>query len=436
MLSARDLHKTYQVGQRRVEALRGIDLNIPAGQFITILGRSGSGKSTLLSLLGGLSEPSRGEVRWSDQSLREMTPQQRAGKFGYMFQFSGLLPTLTALENALLPARLAGRQEHARAVAWLTQLGLGERLWALPNELSGGEQRRVAAVRALIHGPEMVLADEPTGDLDPESESQVISFLRQHSPTLILVTHNPELARGSHQLFSMEEGGLRALETTAATPPPPASLELPETPNARRPAPTLHPFWWAVLTLLMAGILGADLITTARQKAALASRQQARKQLERAAMFHLRADVGEVERLTGGRYRVRIALQNPYPEDPLYLMPPELTAYVQVGFNWIEVPLQAEGPQAVRKIVGEQSLSYLLQPRLDGFEQVMPGYMHVRFSGALRLSLRPQPDSDGVARRSDNYYIYLQPPGADAKKLARLNNFREAAPLWISMPPH
>ena len=443
MLTAEGIEKTYRVGERRVSALRGVDLRVSRGQFVTILGRSGSGKSTLLTLLGGLSAPSQGRILWEGEDVARWSAPERAARVGYMFQFSGLLPTLTALENALLPARLAGRDRHEQAVEWLRGLGLGERLWALPNELSGGEQRRVAAVRAVINTPDLVLADEPTGDLDPESERQVMAFLREHAPTLILVTHNAELGRGSDQLLRMADG---RLETLQALPPGPLEVSLPASPQRgdegseeekeQRPLEAPPSKLLMALVLLLALLLVADVVTSHRQRLATQSRQSARKALERAAMFHLRADVGSVEQQSDGAYKVEIFLENPFPDKPLYLMPPEIAAYIQVGFNWVQVPLQSPADDGVLKVAGRVTLTYLLEPQVTSFEQVLPGYMHIRFSTSMRISLQQQPGPDGVARRSDNYYIYLQPPGADAVELARKNNFRDKAPLWISMPPH
>ncbi len=433
MLRASGLEQTYRVGERTVRALRGVSLEIPEGTFVTIVGKSGSGKSTLLSLLGGLARPHAGSVTWEGRALGGAW--ERARRFGYMFQFAGLLPTLTALENALLPLRLAGRPDEGRAREWLTALGLGERLWALPQELSGGEQRRVAAVRAVIHEPRMVLADEPTGDLDPVTERQVIDFLREHSKTLILVTHNAELARGADQFLRMEEGALEPLDILPVVERPTLEVAPPVAAPAERPWARPPRRWVGALTMLLLFALLGDLGMTWRERTASRARTAERKKLERAAMFHLRSDVSDVVR-SGDNYRVTIAVENPFPEEPLFLLSPEVTAYVQVGFNWVEVPLQGPPPGAVVELLGKQSFEYVLKPTVPRFEEVMPGYMHVRFTDTMRLSLSRQPGPDGVVRRSDNYFVYLAPPGADGRKLARLNNFPREAPLWIPMPPH
>lgn len=436
MLEARGLCKSYRVGRRNLAVVQGVDLTVEKGSFVAILGRSGSGKSTLLALLGGLARPSAGQVQLLGQDLSRCSAARRGAQVGTMFQQTGLLPTLTALENALLPARLAGLERRSQAVEWLTQLGLGARLWALPGELSGGEQRRVAAVRAVIHQPRLVLADEPTGDLDPDSERLLLEFLRRHASTLVLVTHQPELARGCQQLFRMEHGVLSNLEPPPERERPPLPVETVAVGETQRPAERLSRPWLAALTLLLALLLAADLVTDYRQRQATRARQAERQLLERAAMFHLRGDVAEIKPGPGGSYRVQLVVDNPFPDQPLYVMPPEVSAYVQVGFQWIEVPLQPVSRVATQKVVGRRLYEYLLKPGIAHFEEVLPGYMHVRFSDVMRVSLQEQPARDGVARRSDSYFVYLQPPGADPVKLAKANHFPRKAPLWIAMPPH
>lgn len=427
------MEQSYRIGARSVRALRGVSLEVATGSFVTIVGRSGSGKSTLLALLGGLARPGAGSVELDGADVLRLGAAARARRFGYMFQFAGLLPTLTALENALLPLRLAGLPDDGRARSWLTALGLGERLWALPSELSGGEQRRVAAVRAVIHEPLVVLADEPTADLDEVSERQVMDFLRAHSRTLVLVTHNAELARGADQLVRLEEGSLEHL-----TAPPPVELpellvSVPAAAEAERPWARPPRRWVGALAVLLLVALCTDLGLTWKERRELRARTEARRALERAAMLRLRSEVAEIKRGAGGSYEVTVEVQS---TEPVYLLTPEVSAYVQVGFNWVEVPLAGPPPGAVLEVKGKQAFRYVLKPAVPAFEQVLPGYMHVRFTDVMRVSLTRQPGPDGVVRRSDNYFVYLQPPGADPRELARRNNFPREAPLWIPMPPH
>ncbi len=436
ILEARNLVKTYG----EVEAVRGASLEASPGSFIVLLGRSGSGKSTFLSMLGGLSKPTRGEVWLGGENVYALSAARRAQlrgrELGFMFQFHGLHPNLTALDNALLPARLAGREAREQAIEALTRLGLGQRLWALPGELSGGEQRRVALVRALINKPRVVLADEPTGDLDPESEAVLLACLRQacreSDAALVLVTHNPALAAGADQVWEMSGGRLEARETL----PAPVLPEVPPAGPSERPATGVGRRWLVRAAALTVGALLLDGAVAASGQKAARVREEERGRLERVAMQHLRSDLGEITRRAGPRYGVELVLDNPYPDQPLYVMAPDMTAYVQVGFNFKEVPLRPLQAGRVLKLTGREVLRYELTADVPGFQQLMPGYMHVKFSNVMLVSLAAAPDGHGVLRRSDNYYVYLQPEGADQARLSRENNFPGGAPLFIPMPPH
>jgi lipoprotein-releasing system ATP-binding protein len=215
------LTKTYQDGVRRVEVLRGIDLAVEPGEMVAIVGPSGSGKSTLLHLLGALDRPDAGAVEIGGRSLAGLSGAELAAfrnrTIGFVFQFHQLLPDFTALENVMVPGRIAGiepRSVFDKARRLLSEVGLGERLEHFPNQLSGGERQRVALCRALALEPPLLLADEPTGNLDPESGDQVFRLLLElqarHRTTGILVTHNPEIARRCTRILRLEGGSLRA----------------------------------------------------------------------------------------------------------------------------------------------------------------------------------------------------------------------------------
>jgi lipoprotein-releasing system ATP-binding protein len=212
--------KTYQDGVRRVEVLRGIDLAVEAGEMVAIVGPSGSGKSTLLHLLGALDRPDVGTVEIGGQSLAALSGAKIAAfrnrTLGFVFQFHQLLPDFTALENVMLPGRIAGMEprkvlENARRL--LAEVGLAERLEHFPNQLSGGERQRVALCRALALEPPLLLADEPTGNLDPASGDAVFQLLldlqARHRTTGILVTHNPEIARRCTRILRLDGGVLQ-----------------------------------------------------------------------------------------------------------------------------------------------------------------------------------------------------------------------------------
>ena len=232
------LHKAYLDATRRVEVLRGIDLEVAPGELVAVIGPSGSGKSTLLHLLGGLDVPDGGTVEVAGQDLATLSggalARFRNRTLGFVFQFHQLLPDFTALENVMMPGRIAGREpgETAAAAArLLAEVGLEERLDHFPSQLSGGERQRVALCRALLLEPPLLLADEPTGNLDPATGDHVFELLRamalRHGTTMVLVTHNPELARRCSRVYTLDGGILsaHAAPGAAAAPQPAADSD-------------------------------------------------------------------------------------------------------------------------------------------------------------------------------------------------------------------
>lgn len=217
ILETRSLTKSIDSGTHRVEILRGIDVSIPAGQFVAIMGASGSGKSTLLGLLAGLDSPTSGSVIIDGTDITSLNEDQlalvRGRKIGFVFQSYQLIPTLTAEENVLLPFELAGgdvAKGTARARDLLTNVGLGDRLDHYPVQLSGGEQQRVALARAFMSQPPLLMADEPTGNLDSTNGQHVLDLLlqlnRREGTTLVLVTHDPALATHADRVVTLRDG--------------------------------------------------------------------------------------------------------------------------------------------------------------------------------------------------------------------------------------
>lgn len=218
MLTCRGLRKTYKNPRGAVEAVRGVDLSFEAGQYAALIGRSGSGKSSLMAMIGGLSRPSAGEVRVDGTDIWLLNEagmaRFRNRRIGYVFQFASLLPTLSALDNVALPAMLGRTSRRAdiygRAAGLLSGMGLEAHAEALPTEMSMGEQRRVAIARALINDPVLLLADEPTSDLDEQTEREILSLLRRmtesRKTTLILVTHNLTVASAAEQIVHIADG--------------------------------------------------------------------------------------------------------------------------------------------------------------------------------------------------------------------------------------
>ena len=217
VLQADAVEKSYFLGGKELAVLQGVSLELQAGEFVALQGASGSGKSTLLELLGGLDRPTAGAIRFGGEPLRVQTPAQsaefRGSPVGFVFKAYHLLPDLDALENVQLPAQVLRRpqaESEQRARELLDSVGLSDRMDHRPSELSGGEQQRVAIARALMNKPEIVLADEPTGNLDTGTESEIIDLLkRMHAErqlTLLVATHDETVARAAQRVVHLKDG--------------------------------------------------------------------------------------------------------------------------------------------------------------------------------------------------------------------------------------
>ena len=217
LLSARGLKKTYVMGRRTLEVLRGVDLDIQRGGFVALCGSSGTGKSTLLHLIGGLDVPNAGEIIFAGQNVSRFSESEltqfRNRRVGFVFQAYHLLPELTALENVCLPARVARLSVSGtakRAAELLARVGLKDRLDHKPSERSGGEQQRVAIARALINEPELLLADEPTGNLDSHTGGEILALLQtlrtEKQTTLVIATHDMKVAATAPQVVRLVDG--------------------------------------------------------------------------------------------------------------------------------------------------------------------------------------------------------------------------------------
>ncbi|WP_149195783.1 ABC transporter ATP-binding protein [Luteimonas suaedae] len=219
LVSTRNLTKTYQRGPEKIEVLHGIDLEIAKGDFIALMGPSGSGKSTLLNLIGGLDNPTSGEIEVDGARIDTMgagqLAQWRSDHVGFVFQFYNLMPMLSAQRNVELPlllTSLGGAQRKRNAEVALTLVGLADRSSHRPNELSGGQQQRVAIARAIVSDPTLLICDEPTGDLDRHSAEEILGLLqtlnREHGKTIVMVTHDPKAAEYATHTMHLDKGTL------------------------------------------------------------------------------------------------------------------------------------------------------------------------------------------------------------------------------------
>ncbi len=465
-LQAQALTKRYGSGPG-YEAVRHASLELRRGEFVSIVGRSGSGKSTLMAMLGALAKPTEGKVLFAGADIWALPETEladfRCRHIGFIFQFPSLLSNLSAVDNVAVPALLGrtmdAQSAYTRAYHLLARVGLASRADAYPDTLSGGEQRRVVVARALINSPSLLLADEPTSDLDEDSEADIIDLLeelqRAENFGLTLVTHNLELAKRAQRIYEMRQGAL------VTTDLPDVAVTAECRPRHFGPAPAYSPPGIAgqaatrapirlgsslvsdVTTYLLTGaaILGAVLIAYLGvgkyQDLQVRDRAARIAKLQHFALNSLRGDVQSVTDLGEGRYELTTYLQNVGGDAPIYVMSPDLRAYVQVGSMWQEIPLKLTDASAngVLKIEDRQTYRYLFDARVANFTQLLPNYMHVRFSGTMLISPSSAPKDD-VFERKDNYYVYLKPFDVADEVVLKRMRFSGRPPVWIPMPPH
>ena len=220
-VEVRDVHKQYQRDKQQITVLDGLSLEIAEGEFVALMGPSGSGKTTLLNLIGGIDQPSAGDIVVAGTSIARLKSNElaawRSTTIGYIFQLYNLMPVLTALQNVELPLllhKMSAAERRKRATFALELVGLGDRLTHYPRQLSGGQEQRVAIARALVSDPKVLLADEPTGDLDRKSGEEILELLdrlnTEFKKTIVMVTHDPHAAERAHRLVHLDKGVLTA----------------------------------------------------------------------------------------------------------------------------------------------------------------------------------------------------------------------------------
>ncbi|MBU7008335.1 ABC transporter ATP-binding protein [Phosphitispora fastidiosa] len=222
VIQTRNLHKIFKTGEVSVHALKGLDLEVPEGQFVVILGPSGSGKSTLLNILGGMDTPTEGEFKYRGTPLQKMNKHEltmfRRKAVGFIFQFYNLMPNLTALENVALATELTDTPLDPGEV--LAEIGLADREDHFPSQLSGGQQQRVAIARAIAKNPDILLCDEPTGALDYETGKQVLNYLqkinRERGKTLLVITHNAAIGKMADRVVNIRDGRIDRIEENSS----------------------------------------------------------------------------------------------------------------------------------------------------------------------------------------------------------------------------
>ncbi|MDP3510353.1 MAG: ABC transporter ATP-binding protein [Candidatus Melainabacteria bacterium] len=465
-LIVNSLTKSYAGGSvKAISAVNDVSFELDGSSFLAIVGCSGSGKSTLLAMIGGICRPSSGMVMYGERNLWEQGDNFRAdfrnSTIGFVFQFASLLPSLKAIDNVALPALVSGalseKAAYARARVLLEQVNLAGRIDSYPGELSGGEQRRVAIARALINSPQVLLADEPTADLDPETEAEILSLLMEirqaHKLTMILVTHNRDIAAAADRVLTMksgvaELGNARSKvedlqQTIGATGRVDSIYAISPQQVAKEQVRLGIGFdryvgrFVLIVLPLLALVYLANLGVAGWQQSLIDAQLDRQQALEDLAMSDLKAGVKDIRMTVDGGYELDLFLRNSKGDKSMYVMTPSTRVFVQVGSSWLEtalVPL-AKPTASVVQIAGEHILRYRLKPTVSGYAQLIPYYMHVRITNDLLVSPSSLPKGD-LVERNDSYYVYLKPHDVSNTVIAKELKFAGDPPVYMPMPPH
>jgi len=467
ILSARNLSRIYPARRGSIAAVHQVSLEIQAGEFVAVCGRSGSGKSTLMALLGALARPDHGTLHLEGTDLLQLSPRKlahlRSRRIGFMLQTNSLLPGLTALDNAALPGLLTGgspHQAYSRAQKLLTRLGMGERWDAFPNELSGGQQRRVSLARALQHEPALLLLDEPTSNLDPLAEEEILRVLRElrdeRKFAIFAVTHGDQLASLADRVFQMSAGQLALTKKPSVGPVRSSLIErqgpvfekAPQglaTEEAFKPAPVgdwRGPTSFFLATLLVGASLlySTDRIIAWSQGRHLWAKQEKKRITEEIAFRQLRADVDSFDTKGDGNVRANLFLQNYDSSRRFFILGPSIRIFYQANGRWDSVPQEnPEGSDTkIREVVPAKTLipfQFRLLP--TRYDELIRGYFHIRVTSTMVVCETREAKGE-LFERQDDYYIYLKDPRLTDDEVRRRNGWKPGSvvPPWIAMPAH
>ena len=428
MLEARELRKTYTTECGSCDAIRGVSLALQAGEFVAVVGRSGSGKSTLLAMLAGLCRPTSGTVAVNGVDLWALSEPERAAfrtrEVGLVFQFASLLPTLRVIDNVALPALVGGdvadENAYRRATELLVRVELSHRAGAYPSELSGGEQRRAALASAIINAPPIVLADEPTSDLDEDTETEILDALeeihRRDGVALVVVTHDPQIARRADRIIEIRNGSIVASRAgtsslresaDACWPPKPkectalvqtAGAAAPPKESSARLGAGLGPWLFSVSAWVVPAVfmgLAVNQGVSLYQRHLLNERTQARAALEDAALLWLQANIDDIAYNGGTSYTLTLSLENRSAASPVFVLSPTVRAYVQAGLTWQEIPARSIDGQdgKVARVDGQRTYQFAFEPNIKEYHRTVDR-LHAR--AADRLDAGPPQQRAGT----------------------------------------
>jgi ABC-type lipoprotein export system ATPase subunit len=445
-------------------AVDSVDMEVRAGEFLAICGKSGSGKSTVLGLMGGLLAPTAGSVVVNGKTIAGASvpqPLSRCQGIGYLFQFDSLLPGLRVIDNVALPLLIAGATRvsaYSQARDWLARVGMAERWDARPAELSGGQQRRIGLARALITQPGLLLADEPTADLDPEAAlaiSDILQSLKESGDvTIVIVTHDMSLAAGADRVVHMSGGRLVAGSSVPSSIPHRARAE--PSKYAFEPAPAgmsadgavEAPLWlfqavaWYLSWMALAAccLLTLDMFLGKQEKTIIADGRIRRQVAEEMAMQDLRSDILDVTARGADEFELTLFMQNYRPERSIYVLAPVPRLFYQMGRSWKALPVVPvdQSQSAIVEVTGEKGRRVFRFSFPAGeYDQLLSCYAHLRINNGMVVGEH----SDGTGElfeREDSYYLYLKDPGKSDSAVRLANGWKSGAtvPPWMAMPSH